>query len=150
MELADLNAVLGEVIAAESGYERENRHRPAGRRNSGTYAPAVYQARAGEYGGQPRPAMAMAGSRSAAASEASRAWFQVEDDGPGIKPEQREHLFQPFVRGDSARSTSGTGLGLAIVQRIIDNHNGRLEIGSSERGGLLIRAWLPVTGCWRR
>ena len=77
-------------------------------------------------------------------SEASRAWFQVEDDGPGIKPEQREHLFQPFVRGDSARSTSGTGLGLAIVQRIIDNHNGRLEIGSSERGGLLIRAWLPV------
>ncbi|KAF0784595.1 hypothetical protein L243_15475, partial [Salmonella enterica subsp. enterica serovar Worthington str. BCH-3008] len=41
-----------------------------------------------------------------------RAWFQVEDDGPGIKPEQRKHLFQPFVRGDSARSTSGTGLGL--------------------------------------
>lgn len=77
-------------------------------------------------------------------SEANSAWFQVEDDGPGIKPEQREHLFQPFVRGDSARSTSGTGLGLAIVQRIIDNHNGRLEIGSSERGGLLIRAWLPV------
>ncbi|TQS55743.1 hypothetical protein DSN66_12400, partial [Salmonella enterica subsp. enterica serovar Typhimurium] len=46
--------------------------------------------------------------------------------------------------GDSARSTSGTGLGLAIVQRIIDNHNGMLEIGTSERGGLSIRAWLPV------
>ncbi|HGE8187154.1 TPA: ATP-binding protein, partial [Salmonella enterica] len=42
------------------------------------------------------------------------------------------------------RSTSGTGLGLAIVQRIIDNHNGMLEIGTSERGGLSIRAWLPV------
>ena len=77
-------------------------------------------------------------------SEGNRAWFQVEDDGPGIKPEQREHLFQPFVRGDSARTISGTGLGLAIVQRIIDNHNGKLELGSSERGGLLIRAWLPV------
>jgi len=48
------------------------------------------------------------------------------------------------VRGDSARSTSGTGLGLAIVQRIIDNHNGLLEIDTSKRGGLLIRAWLPV------
>ena len=48
------------------------------------------------------------------------------------------------MRGDSARSTSGTGLGLAIVQRIIDNHNGLLEIGTSERGGLSIRAWLPV------
>ena len=76
--------------------------------------------------------------------ETHRAWFQVEDDGPGIKPEQRKHLFQPFVRGDSARSTSGTGLGLAIVQRIIDNHNGMLEIGTSGRGGLSIRAWLPV------
>ncbi len=90
-----------------------------------------------------RPAMAMAGSRSAAAAKRAGPG-SVEDDGPGIKPEQREHLFQPFVRGDSARSTSGTGLGLAIVQRIIDNHNGRLEIGSSERGGLLIRARLPV------
>lgn len=59
-------------------------------------------------------------------------------------PEQRKHLFQPFVRGDSARSTSGTGLGTAIVQRIIDNHNGMLEIGTSERGGLSIRARLPV------
>lgn len=76
-------------------------------------------------------------------SEGNRA-RSVEDDGPGIKPEQREHLFQPFVRGDSARTISGTGLGTAIVQRIIDNHNGKLELGSSERGGLLIRARLPV------
>lgn len=64
--------------------------------------------------------------------------------GRALSREQRKHLFQPFVRGDSARSTSGTGLGLAIVQRIIDNHNGMLEIGTSERGGLSIRAWLPV------
>ncbi len=55
MELADLNAVLGEVIAAESGYEREIATALPGRRNSGTYAPAVYQARAGEYGGQRGP-----------------------------------------------------------------------------------------------
>ena len=68
----------------------------------------------------------------------------MEDDGPGIAPEQRKHLFQPFVRGDSARTISGTGLGLAIVQRIVDNHNGMLELGPSERGGLSIRAWLPV------
>ncbi len=77
-------------------------------------------------------------------TEPNRAWFQVEDDGPGFAPEQRKHLFQPFVRGDSARTISGTGLGLAIVQRIVDNHNGMLELGTSERGGLSIRAWLPV------
>ncbi|MNP23068.1 Osmolarity sensor protein EnvZ [compost metagenome] len=68
----------------------------------------------------------------------------MEDDGPGIKPEELKHLFQPFVRGDSARSTSGTGLGLAIVQRIIDAHAGVLDIGTSERGGLRIRAYLPI------
>ena len=77
-------------------------------------------------------------------TEPGKAWFQVEDDGPGIAQDQLKHLLQPFVRGDSARSTSGTGLGLAIVQRIVDNHNGVLDIGRSERGGLSIRAWLPM------
>lgn len=81
----------------------------------------------------------MAGSKSAAA-RSRIAPGSVEDDGPGIAPEQRKHLFQPFVRGDSARTISGTGLGLAIVQRIVDNHNGMLELGTSERGGLSIRA----------
>ncbi|MGS9064289.1 two-component system sensor histidine kinase EnvZ, partial [Salmonella enterica subsp. enterica serovar Infantis] len=44
----------------------------------------------------------------------------------------------------SARSTSGTGRGLALVPRSLDHPNGMLEIGPSERGGLSIRAWLPV------
>ncbi len=79
-------------------------------------------------------------------TEPNRARFRVEDDGPGIAPEQRKHLFQPFVRGDSARTISGTGLGLAIVQRIVDNHNGMLELGTSERGGLSIRALAACAG----
>ncbi len=114
MELTDLNAVLGEVIAAESGYERETRHRPAAGRDPAARASALHQARAGEYGGQRRP-LRNGWIKVSSGSEGNRAWFQVEDDGPGIKPEQREHLFQPFVRGDSARTISGTGLGLAIV-----------------------------------
>ncbi len=72
----------------------------------------------------------------------------MEDDGPGIAPEQCKHLFQPFVRGDSARTISGTGLGLAIVQRIVDNHNGMLELGTSERGRAFhsrFRLPVPVT-----
>lgn len=143
MELTDLNAVLGEVIAAESGYEREiaTDLQPGEIRCACIRSPS--SARWRIWWSTP-PATATAGLKSAAAARGNRAWFQVEDDGPGIKPEQREHLFQPFVRGDSARTISGTGLGLAIVQRIIDNHNGKLELGSSERGGLLIRAWLPV------
>ena len=125
------------MIAAESGYEREI----ATALQAGEIPVRMHPLSIARWRiwWSTRPAMAMAGSRSAAAAKRAGP-VPVEDDGPGIKPEQREHLFQPFVRGDSARSTSGTGLGLAIVQRIIDNHNGRLEIGSSERGGLLIRA----------
>lgn len=143
MELAELNAVLGEVVAAESGYEREIetalndgeievRMHPLSIKR----ALANMVVNAARYGN--------GWIKVSSGTELNRAWFQVEDDGPGIKPEQRKHLFQPFVRGDSARSTSGTGLGLAIVQRIVDNHNGLLELGVSERGGLSIRAWLPI------
>jgi two-component system osmolarity sensor histidine kinase EnvZ len=143
MELADLNSVLGEVIAAESGYEREiATDLQAGEIPLRIHPLSIKRALANMVVNAARYGNGWI--KVSSGSEASSAWFQVEDDGPGIKPEQREHLFQPFVRGDSARSTSGTGLGLAIVQRIIDNHNGRLEIGSSERGGLLIRAWLPI------
>ncbi|MEG0448037.1 MAG: ATP-binding protein, partial [Comamonas sp.] len=71
--------------------------------------------------------------------------FQVEDDGPGIKPEQRKHLFQPFVRGDSARSTSGTGLGLAIADEIAQLHQGALSFDEASSGkGLLVRLELPI------
>ncbi|STK15026.1 osmolarity sensor protein EnvZ [Escherichia coli] len=134
MEMADLNAVLGEVIAAESGYEREietalypgsidvKMHPLSIKR-----AVANMVVNAARYGN--------GWIKVSSGTEPNRAWFQVEDDGPGIAPEQRKHLFQPFVRGDSARTISGTGLGLAIVQRIVDNHNGMLELGTSERAG---------------
>ena len=70
----------------------------------------------------------------------------MRDTGVGIPAKEVVRLFDPFFQVGTGvqRNFQGTGLGLAIVQRIIDNHNGRLEIGSSERGGLLIRAWLPV------
>ncbi len=50
----------------------------------------------------------------------NRATLIVEDDGPGIAPENREHIFEPFVRLDPSRdrSTGGCGLGLAIVHSI--------------------------------
>lgn len=142
-ERVDLNTVLGEVVAAESGYEREIDNavmtsellldiNPLSIKR----AVANMVVNAARYGN--------GWIRVSSGRELNRAWFQVEDNGPGIEPEQIQHLLQPFVRGDSARSTSGTGLGLAIVQRIIDAHRGELEIGRSEQGGLRIRAWLPV------
>lgn len=135
--------MLGEVVAAESGYEREIETclQPGELRIninplSIKRAVANMVVNAARYGN--------GWIKVSSGCELNRAWLQVEDDGPGIEPDQLEHLFQPFVRGDSARSTSGTGLGLAIVQRIIDNHHGQLELGKSERGGLRIRAYLPL------
>ena len=79
-------------------------------------------------------------------ADAQGAHLSVQDSGVGIDAKHLPRLTERFYRVDSSRAsnTGGTGLGLAIVQRIIDNHNGRLEIGTSERGGLLIRAWLPI------
>ncbi len=66
--------------------------------------------------------------------------IRVEDDGPGIAPEQRSEAVKPFSRLDPARNQnqgSGVGLGLAIVSDIARAHGGVLRLGKSERlGGL--------------
>ncbi|MEC3860441.1 ATP-binding protein [Mesobacterium sp. TK19101] len=66
--------------------------------------------------------------------------IRVEDDGPGILPEDRERAMRPFVRLDPARNQdrgSGVGLGLAIAADIARSHGGVLRLGASERlGGL--------------
>jgi len=63
---------------------------------------------------------------------ADAVWVRVCDDGPGIPPEDRERVFDRFVRLDSDRSRSagGSGLGLAIVREIVAAHGGRVEIGT--------------------
>ncbi|MET3648998.1 sensor histidine kinase [Phyllobacterium ifriqiyense] len=64
--------------------------------------------------------------------------FEVEDDGPGIPPEERERVFEPFHRL-RPRST-GSGLGLNLVQQIIERHDGRVSILSAPGGGTIVRA----------
>jgi signal transduction histidine kinase len=64
----------------------------------------------------------------------------VTDDGPGIDPERVSKVFDPFF---STRD-EGTGLGLTIVHRIVDEHDGHIEV-SSERGvGTTFRVSLPA------
>ncbi|SEN01293.1 two-component system, OmpR family, osmolarity sensor histidine kinase EnvZ [Pseudorhodobacter antarcticus] len=64
----------------------------------------------------------------------------VEDDGPGIAPDQREEAMMPFARLDAARDPNkggGVGLGLAIAQDVARSHGGRLILSRSEDlGGL--------------
>lgn len=66
----------------------------------------------------------------------------VVDDGPGIREEDRIHLFERFWRRDR-RSLSG-GLGLAIVQRIAEAHSGSIIVDNRPQGGARFRLCLPV------
>ncbi len=66
--------------------------------------------------------------------------LEVEDEGPGIPPELKARLFEPYVTS----KPQGTGLGLAIALRICQEHGGRLEVADGARGGALFRVSLPA------
>jgi two-component system, OmpR family, sensor kinase len=68
--------------------------------------------------------------RLAAGSDAKTAALSVEDNGPGIAPEDREHVFERFYRADGAR-TSGSGLGLAIARELAEVMGGEIELATS-------------------
>ena len=72
--------------------------------------------------------------------------LHVDDDGPGVSPEDREHIFRPFYRTDEARDreSGGTGLGLAIVDTAIQQHRGWVKADDSPLGGLRLIIWLPL------
>ncbi|MEG3177268.1 HAMP domain-containing sensor histidine kinase [Sphingomonas sp. RB3P16] len=67
--------------------------------------------------------------------------FEVEDDGLGIPPDERERVFEPFHRL-RPRST-GTGLGLHLVQQVIERHGGRVSIFDAMAGGTVVRVEFP-------
>lgn len=70
-------------------------------------------------------------------SVGGRVSVAVDDDGPGVAPEDRTRIFERFVRLDESRTRSdgGTGLGLAIVTELVDSLGGDVHVESSERLG---------------
>jgi len=70
----------------------------------------------------------------------------VEDDGPGVAPEQRERIFERFVRlGDEPGDETGSGLGLAISRSILGLHRGTIRAEASGRGpGLRVVFEIPI------
>ncbi|MCB9602259.1 MAG: sensor histidine kinase [Sandaracinus sp.] len=70
------------------------------------------------------------------------AWcVEVEDGGPGVAPEVRERLFQPFSSG----RVGGVGLGLALARRFVELHGGRLELlEPGALGGARFRVTIPL------
>lgn len=65
--------------------------------------------------------------------------IEVADHGPGIPEEKREEVFLPFV----TFKKEGTGLGLSIVKKIVEAHEGRVEILDNAEGGLTFRVSVP-------
>ena len=78
--------------------------------------------------------------------DASNAIVEIEDDGPGIPPADRERVFEPFYRREPSRSrqTGGIGLGLAVVRSIARGHGGDVDLVNRIGGGLTARVQLPL------
>jgi signal transduction histidine kinase len=70
----------------------------------------------------------------------------VEDDGPGIAPEDRDRVFERFTRLDEgrARDAGGMGLGLAVVRATVERHGGTVAVGDAEPHGARFVVRLPA------
>ena len=70
----------------------------------------------------------------------------IKDSGIGMKPEEKQKLFQEFFRAknDQTKNISGTGLGLSIVKRIVDSYAGRIDVESEYGKGTCFNIYLPV------
>lgn len=73
-------------------------------------------------------------------------WMGVQDEGPGIAPEDQERVFQRFFRGDAkaGRHEGRSGLGLTIVRQIADSHGGEVRLVSEPGRGSAFAIWLPA------
>ena len=80
-------------------------------------------------------------------AEGRRGYVEVEDNGPGVPPEELAHLFERFHRGDNsrARDTGGYGLGLAISKALVEAYGGTITPESAPGHGTRMIVSLPLT-----
>ncbi|RMG89835.1 MAG: hypothetical protein D6708_09375 [Candidatus Dadabacteria bacterium] len=96
---------------------------------------AVKFTRAGRIGVRARPA-------------GGRLRLEVWDTGPGVPPEHRERIFEPFHQADTGdtREVTGLGMGLPLARRAVERMGGRLVLAASGPGGSVFVLELPVAG----
>lgn len=70
----------------------------------------------------------------------TRAELTIADTGPGIPPEERERIFEPF----HTTRPRGTGLGLAVCRKIVEEHGGTISAGGEPGSGAVITVTLPL------
>jgi signal transduction histidine kinase len=76
-------------------------------------------------------------------SDPDSVWVRVNDQGPGIPPQDRERIFQRFERARDTHSIPGLGLGLYVVRQIIDTHGGTILVSSEVGAGSTFTVCLP-------
>ncbi|CAG0993749.1 partial Globin-coupled histidine kinase, partial [Gammaproteobacteria bacterium] len=74
-----------------------------------------------------------------AARDNGKCRIEIADRGPGVSPEVRDRLFQPFVTSKHR----GSGLGLAIAKRVIEAHGGTIALAPRPEGGTIARIEMP-------
>ncbi|MCG3112588.1 MAG: ATP-binding protein [Candidatus Manganitrophus sp. SB1] len=78
--------------------------------------------------------------------EEGDARLSVQDSGPGVRPELRQVIFEPFRQGDESatRRFGGTGLGLSIANELVALHGGKITVGDAPIGGAQFDITLPL------
>jgi len=74
--------------------------------------------------------------------EGNSVWFEVQDDGAGIRPEDIGRVFEPFYTTKPVGK--GTGLGLSLSWGIVQRHRGKIEVHSEPSQGTTFRVTLPI------
>jgi two-component system OmpR family sensor kinase len=70
--------------------------------------------------------------------------IEVSDEGPGVPPELRAHIFDRFVRGEGDSGRTGSGLGLAIVHAVAESLGGTVALTDNDAGGARFTVRLPA------
>ena len=72
--------------------------------------------------------------------------IHVMDQGPGVPEEERQRIFERFVRGSAALNIRGSGIGLAVVHLLMDAMQGRVVVADAPGVGADFQLWLPLNG----
>ena len=83
---------------------------------------------------------------STARKEEKNVWIAVEDNGPGIPKESREHVFEMFYSGKNKVSDSrrSLGLGLSLCKSIVTAHGGTISVSDNQPNGTAFKFTLPA------